>query len=134
MNSETKKHSRVVAAVIERAGRYLCMQRCRSKYDYISERWEFPGGKVEAGENDREALVREIREEMDWDISVEQELATVDYEYPDFHVTVAAYLCHGGEKDDFKLLEHLAFKWLTRDEFGQLSWTAADEALIKTML
>ena len=61
MEKETtkKKHSRVVAAVIMRNDRYLCMQRCRSKYEYISERWEFPGGKVEDGESDHEALLRD---------------------------------------------------------------------------
>lgn len=126
-----KKHSRVVAAVIMRGDRYLCMQRCRSKYEYISERWEFPGGKVENGEDDRSALIREIKEEMDWDIYVGKLLATVEYEYPDFNVTMAAYLCKGGEKDDFKLLEHLGYKWRTHEELCQLEWTAADAELIK---
>lgn len=134
MDKTAKKHTRVVAAVIVRDGRYLCMQRCRSKYDYISERWEFPGGKVEDGESDHEALLREIREEMDWDVYVGRHIATVDYEYPDFGVTVAAYLCKGGsDTDDFKLLEHLKYCWLTRDELGTLEWTAADEELIRKM-
>ena len=95
MEKETtkKKHSRVVAAVIMRNDRYLCMQRCRSKYEYISERWEFPGGKVEDGESDHEALLREIREEMDWDVYVGRRIGTIDHEYPDFSITVAAYLC-----------------------------------------
>lgn len=129
----TKKHSRVVAAVIKRGEHYLCMQRCRSRYEYISERWEFPGGKVEPGEDDREALAREIREEMDWNVQAGQLLAIVDYEYPDFKVTIAAYICTCGEKDDFKLLEHLRYKWLTRDELDCLRWTAADEELIKSL-
>lgn len=116
-----------------RGGRYLCMQRCRSRYDYISERWEFPGGKVEEGEDDREALVREIREEMDWKVEPGQLLATVDYEYPDFKVTVKAYLCKCGDNDDFKLLEHLGYRWLTRNELGSLNWTAADAELIKLL-
>lgn len=116
-----------------RNDRYLCMQRCRSKYEYISERWEFPGGKVEDGESDHEALLREIREEMDWDVYVGRRIGTIDHEYHDFSITVAAYLCRGGDTDDFKLLEHLGYKWLTRDELGQLAWTAADERLIETM-
>ena len=70
------KHSRVVAAVVKRGDRYLCMRRCRSKYAYISEKWEFPGGKVEPDESDRDALRREIKEEMDWDVCAGEALAT----------------------------------------------------------
>lgn len=128
-----KMHSRVVAAVIMRGDKYLCMQRCRSNYSYISERWEFPGGKVEDGEDDRAALAREIKEEMDWTISVGRQLAAVDYSYPDFGVTVVAYLCECPEEDDFKLLEHLKYKWLRRDELDTLEWTAADAELIKQL-
>lgn len=79
-----KRHSRVVAAVVKRGNRYLCMRRCRSKYAYISEKWEFPGGKVEPDESDRDALRREIKEEMDWDVCAGEALATVEYSYPDF--------------------------------------------------
>ena len=122
-----------MAAIIKRGNKYLCMQRCRSKYDYISERWEFPGGKVEEGEDDREALKREIKEEMDWDINVEELISIIDYDYPDFSVTIAAYLCHGNDHDDFKLLEHLKYRWLTRKELPLLEWTAADAELIKAI-
>lgn len=65
-----EKTYHVVAAIIKDGDKYLCMQRGRSHYAYISEHWEFPGGKVEAGESDHEALVREIKEEMDWDVFV----------------------------------------------------------------
>lgn len=133
MIQSPEKKSRVVAAVIKRGDKYLCMQRCRSKYDYISERWEFPGGKVEEGEDDREALKREIKEEMDWDINVEELISIIDYDYPDFSVTIAAYLCHGNDHDDFKLLEHLKYRWLTRKELPLLEWTAADAELIKAL-
>lgn len=127
----TQKHSRVVAAVIRRGNKFLCMKRCRSKYDYISERWEFPGGKVDTEEDDCNALKREIHEEMDWDIQVERHLATINYEYPDFNITLVAYLCTCGTKDDFKLLEHLDYKWLTPDMLDSVEWTAADAELIK---
>ena len=133
MIQSPEKKSRVVAAVIKRGDKYLCMQRCRSKYDYISERWEFPGGKVEEGEDDREALKREIKEEMDWDINVEELISIIDYDYPDFSVTIAAYLCHGNDHDDFNLLEHLKYRWLTRKELPLLEWTAADAELIKAI-
>lgn len=124
-----KKHSYIVAAVVKQGGKYLCMQRCRSIYDYISERWEFPGGKVEAGENDYDALIREIKEEMDWDIFVGRKLSTIEHEYPDFIITLTAYLCKGGDKE-FKLLEHLDYKWLTAEEMQNLDWTEADRELI----
>ena len=76
-----KNHLNVVAAVVMKDGKYLCMQRCRSQYPYTSEHWEFPGGITEEGECEHEALIREIKEEMDWDIYVGRKLGTVDYEY-----------------------------------------------------
>ncbi len=127
-----KKHSRVVAAVIKSNGKYLCMQRCRSRYEYISERWEFPGGKVEHGESDHETLVREIKEEMDWDVFAGRKLGEVEHEYPDFRVSLAAYLCKGGE-GEFKMLEHLDFKWLSPAEMRNLRWTDADLKLIESV-
>ncbi|MDD6438010.1 MAG: (deoxy)nucleoside triphosphate pyrophosphohydrolase [Prevotella sp.] len=123
------KAKRVVAAVIMRDGKYLCMQRCRKGRDYIAEHWEFPGGKVEAGETDHEALIREIKEEMDWDVYVGRKLGTVEEQYPDFSISLTAYLCKGGN-GEFKLLEHLDYKWLTKDELPRLNWTDADRKLL----
>lgn len=125
------KHSRVVAAVVKRGDRYLCMRRCRSKYAYISEKWEFPGGKVEPDESDRDALRREIKEEMDWDVCAGEALATVEYSYPDFSLTLVAYLCEAPADDSFKLLEHTDYCWLKADELLSLDWTAADAELIR---
>ena len=130
------ERTRVVAAVVVAEGcpgegtKMLCMQRTRSRYPYISERWEFPGGKVEDGESDHEALLREIREEMDWDIFVGPKLGTIDYDYPDFSITITAYLCKPGD-GPFKLLDHLNYKWLTRNELDDLNWTAADRELLQ---
>ena len=131
LNNQTmeKKESRVVAAVVKDGDKYLCMQRCRSHYPYISERWEFPGGKVEQGESYHEALVREIKEEMDWDVYVGRKLGTISHEYPDFKVRLTAYLCKGGD-GEFKMLEHLDCKWLTREEMETLNWTEADRKLL----
>lgn len=131
LNNQTmeKKESRVVAAVVKDGDKYLCMQRCRSHYPYISERWEFPGGKVEQGESYHEALVREIKEEMDWDVYVGRKLGTISHEYPDFKVKLTAYLCKGGD-GEFKMLEHLDCKWLTREEMETLNWTEADRKLL----
>ena len=127
-----KKESRVVAAVVKNDDKYLCMQRCRSHYLYISERWEFPGGKVEQGESYHDALIREIKEEMDWDIYVGKKLGTITHEYPDFKVKLTAFLCKGGD-EQFKMLEHLDYKWLTREEMNDLNWTEADRKLLEVI-
>lgn len=124
-----KKVSRVVAAVVKDGDKYLCMQRCRSHYPYISEHWEFPGGKVEIGESFHQSLIREIKEEMDWDVYVGKKLGTVEHEYPDFFVKLTAFLCKGGD-DEFKMFEHLDYKWLTRKEMESLNWTEADRKLL----
>lgn len=127
-----KKESRVVAAVVKNGDKYLCMQRCRSHHLYISERWEFPGGKVEQGESYHDALIREIKEEMDWDIYVGKKLGTITHEYPDFKVKLTAFLCKGGD-EQFKMLEHLDYKWLTREEMNDLNWTEADRKLLEVI-
>ena len=124
-----KKATRVVGAIVKEGDKYLCMQRARSRYPYISEHWEFPGGKVEKGESDHEALVREIREEMDWDVFVGPKIGTVRCDYPDFSVEITAYLCKGGD-GEMKLLEHLDSRWLTREELEELNWTEADRMLL----
>lgn len=120
---------KVVAAVVVKDGKYLCMQRCRSHQSYNSERWEFPGGKVEQGETDHEALLREIKEEMDWDIYVGRKLGTITHDYPDFTIELHPYLCKGGE-GDFTMFEHLDARWLERDELSSLRWTDADRKVV----
>ena len=129
---EQKEHYNVVAAVIVEDGKYLCMQRCRYEYSYTSEHWEFPGGKVEEGESHHETLVREIKEEMDWDVYVGRRLGTVEHEYPDFSITLTAYLCKGGE-GEFKLLKHLDYRWLEKDQFDTLKWTEGDKKLFEVI-
>ena len=110
---ENKKHYHVVAAVITDGDKYLCMQRCRSTHDYISEHWEFPGGKNEEGE----------------DVYVGRKICTIVQEYPDFTITLTAYYCKGGD-GEFKLLDHLDYKWLTREELDSLNWTEGDRKLL----
>ena len=124
-----KKHINVVCAIVKDGDKFLCMQRLRSHKKYESELWEFPGGKVKEGENDYEALIREIKEEMDWDIFVGKKHGAIDHEYPDYTITLTAYLCRGGETE-YKLFSHLDAKWLTRDKLNTLRWTDADRKLI----
>ena len=82
------KHIEVVAGVIEHDGKILCMERDQGKYDYVSFKWEFPGGKLEPGETKEEALVREIKEELNTEIKINKFLITVNHEYNTFKVTI----------------------------------------------
>lgn len=125
-----KPHIKVVCAIIKDGEKVLCTQRLRKGPDYISEHWEFPGGKVEADENKQKALQREILEEMDWKIQVGPQLAEMEYEYPDFFIQLTAYSCTAHDKN-FKLLAHIGACWLKPDDFPQLNWAAADTELIK---
>ncbi len=129
------KHYQVVAATIIHEDQILCVQRNVSKYDYISKKWEFPGGKIEMGESKESAITREISEELKMDISVEMEFFTVNHEYPDFTMTMHSFICKTNNTA-LTLTEHLNFEWLPKTALAKLDWAAADipivEALMKT--
>lgn len=127
------KHYIVVAAIIKFEDRILCMQRNTSKYDYLSYKYEFPGGKVEVGESNEDALHREIKEELDLEILVEDEFFTVNHEYPDFKLTMHSFLCKSSTPE-FKLKEHVAFKWLPQSELMSLDWAAADVPIVEKLM
>ena len=126
------KHYEVVAAVIEYEDKILCMQRGKAKYDYTSYKFEFPGGKVEAGEENHIALSRELSEEMDLNVTISEKdyLLTVDHSYPDFAITMHAYLCKV-DKPDFVMKEHISFKWLHASELNSLDWAEADKPIVE---
>jgi 8-oxo-dGTP diphosphatase len=123
------KQVTVVAAVIIHNNQILCVQRNHNKYPYISEKYEFPGGKIEAGETEIEALQREIREELAMEIQVQDKLMVVDHAYPDFALTMHTFICASANRD-VVLDEHIALQWLDRSELSKLDWAAADMPIV----
>ena len=121
------KQTEVVAAVILHEGRIFATQR---GYGEWKDWWEFPGGKMESGETPEEALVREIREELSAEISVDGFLCTVEYDYPAFHLTMHCYLC-SLVTEALHLNEHEAAKWLGKNELDSVKWLPADLMLIE---
>ena len=99
-------------------------------YGEFKDGWEFPGGKIEEGETAREAIVREIREELDTEIQVEEFLDTVEYDYPKFHLSMECFICTV-KSGDLVLKEHEAAKWLTKETLESVEWLPADEGLIE---
>ena len=124
------KHINVVCAVIVNKGRIFACQR---GYGEWKDWWEFPGGKIESGESPEEALQREIREELSIEISIDRHLTTVDYDYPDFHLTMHSYLCHLKDYIQPHLLEHEAARWLGKDNLEEVKWLPADVEVIKAL-
>ena len=124
------KSIKVVAAVIFQEGKVLCVQREEHEKAYVSLKWEFPGGKIEVGESREEALVREIEEELAVEIHELQYLMTVEYSYPDFHLTMHAYTC-ALKAGEVELREHVGLKWLALEELDQLDWAAADVPVVE---
>ena len=123
------KQIEVVAAIIRKEGRIFATQR---GYGEWKDWWEFPGGKMEAGETPEEALRREIREELSTEISVDELLCTVDYDYPNFHLTMHCFLC-SLLTEALHLNEHEAARWLGKDELDSVKWLPADVEVIKEL-
>lgn len=121
------KHLEVVAAVILYEGKVLCMQRGDGKYSYVSHKYEFPGGKVEAGETHPQALMRELREEMNLCVSIDESdyLTTTKHEYPDFTITMYCYVCRPASPE-FTRKEHINHVWACPGDIMQLDWAPAD--------
>ena len=129
------KHYNVVAAVVCHNGKYLCMQKGKTKFEYTSYKWEFPGGKIEPGETPQQALARELMEEMEYPVEVGEELVTVNHEYPDFSITMTAFLCTPkGDADGFKRREHADSKCSSQEELKGLDWAAADIDVVEGIL
>lgn len=116
----------VVAAIIIKDGKVFATQR---GYGEWKGWWEFPGGKIEAGECPKEALVREIREELDAEIEVGELLETVEWNYPAFHLTMHCFVC-ALLSESMHLNEHEAAAWLAPETLHSVKWLPADEGLV----
>ena len=129
------KHLEVVAGIIKYEDLILCMQRPVGKYDYVSLKYEFPGGKVEPGETNSQALMRELREEMELKtcISEDDYFMSVTHEYPDFEITMHSYVCPV-ESQKFVMKEHVDFKWLPVSELEALDWAPADQPIVEKIV
>ena len=121
------KQIEVVAAIIRKGDKIFATQR---GYGEWKDWWEFPGGKMEAGETPEEALKREILEELSTGINVDEFLCTVEHDYPAFHLKMHCYLC-SLMTDSLHLNEHEAAKWLTKDELDGVKWLPADLEVIE---
>ena len=121
------KQIEVVAAIICKDDRIFATQR---GYGEWKDWWEFPGGKMEAGETPEGALKREIREELSADISIDTFFCTVEYDYPKFHLTMHCYRC-SLLSYAMRLNEHEAAQWLPKNELGKVRWLPADIEVIE---
>jgi len=120
----------VVGAVIVKDRKVLATQRGYGDY---AGWWEFPGGKIEPGEDPETALVRELNEEIIAAISVDSYLGTAEYDYPKFRASLCCYLCDI-KGDDITLLEHSSAKWLGREDIHSVKWLGADLPIIEKLI
>lgn len=127
MMEEKMKIIRVVAAIIIDNKKVFATQR---GYGEFKDGWEFPGGKIEPGESPENALVREIKEELDTEVGVIELLDTVEYDYPNFHLSMDCFICKI-KSGDLTLKEHEAAAWLTKETLHSVDWLPADRGLIK---
>ncbi len=117
----------VAAAIIKYENKIFATQRGHGEFE---GGWEFPGGKIEAGETASQALVREIKEELDVEVEVGELIDTVEYDYPNFHLTMHCFICTI-KSGKLVLKEHSAAKWLTKETLNSVEWLPADEGLIE---
>ena len=120
------KKINVVAAIIKQDNKIFATQR---GYGEFKGGWEFPGGKIEAGETPEEALIREIKEELNVEIAVGKHIGTVEYDYPTFHLSMQCFMAEISD-GELVLHEHESAKWLTKDTLGSVDWLPADVEVV----
>ncbi len=118
----------VVAAIIQKDSKILATKRGYGEFENL---WEFPGGKIEENETPKKALKREIKEELNAEIAIEDYLTTINYDYPTFHLNMDCYLARLAS--DFKLLEHKDYKWVSKNEIDDLDWIPADIEIVELL-
>lgn len=116
------KEIKVVAAIIQKENKILATKR---GYGEFINMWEFPGGKIEPGETKKQALVREIKEELNVEINVDKFALDIEYQYPNFYLFMSCFMCSIKE-GSIELLEHNDGKWITKEELNTLNWLPAD--------
>ena len=129
-NDSKMKQIEVVAAIIHDGEG--CIFATQRGYGDFKDGWEFPGGKMEPGESPEEALRREIWEELETRIAVERLVQTVEYDYPDFHLTMHCFWCHT-ESGHLTLKEHEAARWLSLSDIESVDWLPADREVVKRL-
>ena len=117
----------VVAAVIRDEDKVLATAR---GYGVYKGWWEFPGGKIESGETPKEALVREIQEELDIHIQIDEYITTVEYDYPQFHLSMQCYFCNR-ISGNLTLKEAESSRWLSKEQLYSVKWLPADAKIVK---
>ena len=121
------KTIRVVAAIIIEEGKVFATQR---GYGEFKDGWEFPGGKIDSGETPEEALIREIKEELDTEVEVKELLNTVEYDYPNFHLSMDCFIC-SIKSGNLVLKEHEAARWLSKEMLRSVEWLPADVEVLE---
>ena len=125
-----KQITTVAGVIRNEKGEVLCTLRDKGKYEYVSYKWEFPGGKIEEGETQQETLTRELHEELEIDVKIGDFLYQVEHDYPDFHLSMAVYDCEL-ISSEMKMNVHKGIKWLAPSELMTLDWAAADVPVAK---
>ncbi|WP_272523000.1 (deoxy)nucleoside triphosphate pyrophosphohydrolase [Providencia sp. PROV202] len=128
-----RKHIEVVAAVLKNEDKFLAVQRGFSKLDYISHKWEFPGGKVEAGETLAAAIIRELNEELKITVTDPKFLLTIEHNYPDFDITMHCFVIELPNRA-VELTEHINSLWLSKEKLRTVDWASADIPAVEKLL